>query len=473
MRIAVKEYYPKGYANRANTLSATVECAAAGENHAVFEKGRERFLRETRSLAKFSGEPGIVDVRDFFEENNTAYIVMEYLEGETLAAYLKRKGNLTAQEAIELLLPVMRSLQKVHTLGVIHRDISPDNIMLAGGRVKLLDFGAARSVSGMENRSLSVMLKPGYAPEEQYRSKGEQGPWTDVYALCATLYKCITGATPDDAAQRVFSDDLKAPSALGAAVTPAQERALLKGMAVYRRDRWQSVDELLAALQNTQAETDEDCTVYIPTVRTGARAVAAEPEAPKMPQPARREEIPVYRPARPAEQMPAEQPKMPEQSRASAEPKAKRERKSKQKKRLGMILLASVLGIVVIVGLVTVFRALGAVTVAGKKISKDETGFAFNGVTLTQKDTRALASLGKLEALSFTQCTFENGAFANLGDIATYFTSLSLTGCTGVADYSAISKLSYLGELVLKGCGLTDAQLAQTGKHNGAEISEL
>lgn len=454
MHVAVKEYYPKGYANRANTVSAKVECAAEGENRAVFEKGRERFLREARSLARFSGEAGIVDVRDFFEENNTAYIVMEYLEGETLAAYLKRKGKLTMQESLDLLLPVMRSLQRIHTQGIIHRDISPDNIMLAGGRVKLLDFGAARSVSGAENHSLSVMLKPGYAPEEQYRSKGKQGPWTDVYALCATIYRCITGVTPDDAAQRVFSDDLKVPSALGASISPAQERALLKGMALYRKDRWQSVDELLNAMQNMQPEADEDCTVYVPAARAGARAVEAE--TPKAPEPLHREAPTASRPAKPAEPAPVSRPEISRKVADVPEPK-----KPKDKKRFGMILLAAVLGLVAVVGFVTVFRALGSKTVAGKKIDRDETNVYLSGVTLTEKDTRTLASLGKLEGITFVRCSFEDGAFANLGGIASYFTRLKLSECTGIADYTALSKLSYLGELEIVNCGLTDAQLAQ------------
>ena len=454
MHVAVKEYYPKGYANRANTVSAKVECAAEGENRAVFEKGRERFLREARSLAKFSGEAGIVDVRDFFEENNTAYIVMEYLEGETLAAYLKRKGKLTMQESLDLLLPVMRSLQKIHTQGIIHRDISPDNIMLASGRVKLLDFGAARSVSGAENRSLSVVLKPGYAPEEQYRSKGEQGPWTDVYALCATIYRCITGVTPDDAAQRVFSDDLKAPSTLGASISPAQERALLKGMALYRKDRWQSVDEMLNAIQSTHPEADEDCTVYVPAARAGARAVEAE--TPKAPVPLHREAPPVSRTVKPKEPAALSKPEISHKAADAPKPK-----KPKNKKRFGMVLLVAVLGLVAVVGLVTVFRALGSKTVAGKKIDRDETNVYLSGVTLTEKDTRTLASLGKLEEITFVRCSFEDGAFANLCGIASYFTRLKLSECTGITDYTALSKLSYLGELEIVNCGLTDAQLAQ------------
>ena len=203
IRVAVKEYFPNGYANRSSTASAGVSISSSLERQEIYEKGKSRFLDEARTLAKFTDEAGIVHVRDFFEENNTAYIVMEFLDGITLKDYVKKNGLLTPAQAVELLAPVMQSLRKVHTENLIHRDISPDNIMVLKDRVKLLDFGAARSVSAEANKSLSVVLKPGYAPEEQYRSKGQQGPWTDVYAMSATVYKVITGVTPDDSTQRV------------------------------------------------------------------------------------------------------------------------------------------------------------------------------------------------------------------------------------------------------------------------------
>lgn len=225
MVIAIKEYFPNGLVNRSNIDSTTVASATEGTRKEMFDKGRERFLKEARILAKFSGEAGIVDVRDFFQANNTAYIIMEYLKGKTLKEYLKERGKLPAEEALQLLMPMMQSLKKVHQQGMIHRDIAPDNIMLLEDKVKLLDFGAARDVSNI-NKSLSVMLKPGFAPEEQYRSKGEQGPWTDVYAICATLYKCITGVTPDDSTQRLFHDELKTPTELGITVNPVFENAL-------------------------------------------------------------------------------------------------------------------------------------------------------------------------------------------------------------------------------------------------------
>lgn len=264
MKVAIKEYYPNGYANRSNTVSPSVTCGTEGERKEVFGKGLERFLREARILAKFSDEEGIVTVRDFFEENNTAYIVMEYLDGQTLKEFLKTKGTLPAEYTIRLLMPVMQSLEKVHKQGLIHRDISPDNIMLVNGKIKLLDFGAARNVSAIGNQSLSVMLKPGYAPEEQYRSKGVQGPWTDVYAICATMYKCITGITPDDSTQRLYSDELKTPTALGIDIDPMIENALMKGLSVLKKDRYQSIEELLDGFKgiNVRPADGDDKTVY-------------------------------------------------------------------------------------------------------------------------------------------------------------------------------------------------------------------
>ena len=250
MKVAIKEYFPSGYANRSNTAAQTVSIATFGERKDFFEIGRDRFLSEARTLARFSSEEGIVTVRDFFEENNTAYIVMEFLEGETLKSYLKEHGTLTPEQTVEMLTPVMKSLCKVHGQKLIHRDIAPDNIMLTNdGKVKLLDFGAARTVSSEANRSLSVMLKHGYAPEEQYRPRGEQGPWTDVYALAATMYKCITGVTPDDATERYHSDELKTPSALGFKISPTIESAIMKGLAVLKDDRYQNIEEFMKGLK--------------------------------------------------------------------------------------------------------------------------------------------------------------------------------------------------------------------------------
>ncbi len=251
--VAVKEYFPHGCSHRDNVTSRVIP-AASVNSAAFFQKGKDRFLIEARSMARFFREPGIVDVRDFFEENNTAYIVMEYLDGIDLRHYLRKNGVMTPEEAFTMLAPAMETLEKIHKAGLIHRDISPDNIMyLNDGTLKLMDFGAARDYED-ENRSMSVMLKPGYAPEEQYRKMGEQGPWTDVYALCATLYRCITGKTPPESNDRLFRDELMRPSELGADISPALENVLLYGLAVRKEDRCQSMTELIALIQDAMSQ---------------------------------------------------------------------------------------------------------------------------------------------------------------------------------------------------------------------------
>ncbi len=254
MKVAIKEYFPSGIVNRNNTSSTEIT-AHVGSVDDNFEKGKKRFLEEARTLAAFSGEINIVSVKDFFAENNTVYIVMEYLEGTDLKCYLDKNGVMTFANAFNMLCPVLNSLSKIHEKGLIHRDISPSNIMvLNNGIIKLLDFGAARNIGGMDQKSLSIMLKPGFAPEEQYRSKGYQGPWTDIYALSATMYKMITGIIPDDAMNRLYKDELKAPSELNKNITPAQDAVILKGLAIRQENRYQSISEFLEACRQALSQ---------------------------------------------------------------------------------------------------------------------------------------------------------------------------------------------------------------------------
>lgn len=247
--VAIKEFYPSGFVTRESNVSTMVSMYA-GKNEADVNKWREGFINEARNLAKFSNLNGIVEVRDFFHENGTAYIVMEYIDGITLKQYLKQNGGkIPVDKIFEMMEPVIRSLSKVHDAGMIHRDISPDNIMITKyGGMKLLDFGAARAFAEDAEKSLSIMLKPGYAPEEQYRRRGKQGPWSDVYALTATIYKCITGVTPVESMERMREDILKSPRELGADISDAQNAAIMQGMAVFAEDRIQNMDALHAAL---------------------------------------------------------------------------------------------------------------------------------------------------------------------------------------------------------------------------------
>jgi formylglycine-generating enzyme required for sulfatase activity len=249
VRRAIKEYFPRQAATRgADGVSVSVYSGPAREQ---FGYGLERFLEEARTLATFEQHPGIVTVKSFFRTHGTGYMVMEYVEGLTLRQYLERQpgGRIGIEEALARLLPVMDALRAAHQQHLWHRDIAPDNIYLTQeGRVILLDFGAARYDLGEHSKSLSVILKPGYAPEEQYRSRGKQGPWTDVYALAATLYRAITGEAPPEALDRLERDELVAPSRRGVAISAEREAAVLKGLAVKAADRYESVTAFQQAL---------------------------------------------------------------------------------------------------------------------------------------------------------------------------------------------------------------------------------
>ena len=244
MRVAIKEFYPNGFVTR-EAMNTTAVTAYAGANMQAVQKWQDSFIKEARSLAKCSHLSGVVGVKDFFQENNTAYIILEYLEGTDLKNYVKSQGGkVNIDWLMTGLEPVIQSLGEVHRQGIVHRDISPDNIrLMPDGRMKLMDFGTARDYTESGEKSLSVMLKHGYAPEEQYRSKGVQGPWTDIYALAGTIYKCITGITPPEAAERIRNDELQKPSALGVSIRPKAEQALMKALAVYAEQRYQNIDE--------------------------------------------------------------------------------------------------------------------------------------------------------------------------------------------------------------------------------------
>ncbi len=246
--VAIKEYYPNGYANRYAPAGLNVAISESRTSR-CFVEWKDKFLNEARTLAKFSNIPGIVTVRDYFEENDTAYIVMEYLDGVNLKQYVQENGPFPAEEICEKMIPLMDSLKKIHSYNLIHRDISPENIMIMpDGKLKLYDFGAARDFAKQSGKSMSILLKPGYAPEEQYRTRGKQGPYTDVYALCATLYFCITRVVPDESVERVFHDELRQPSELGVAISPIIEKAIMKGMSIRTEDRYQDIKSLSDAL---------------------------------------------------------------------------------------------------------------------------------------------------------------------------------------------------------------------------------
>jgi serine/threonine protein kinase len=240
-KLAIKEYFPRELCSRARD-DRTVQPLNT-RSREDFGYGLSKFVEEGRALARFRDYPGIVALLDFFEANGTAYIVMDYMDGMTMKQYLESQGGRIAFDlAVEILIPVMDALREVHRVGMLHRDISPDNIYINSDRqIKILDFGSTRYAMREQSQHLTVLFKPGYAPLEQYSSGGKQGPWTDVYAVGATFYRALTGKSPSEAPDRLAQDDLLPPSRLGAKLPPASETALMKALAVHWEKRFQNI----------------------------------------------------------------------------------------------------------------------------------------------------------------------------------------------------------------------------------------
>ena len=286
--VAIKEYYPSGIASRYHEQSLDVQVGGS-ENRRLFEEGKKKFLEEARILARFSEDPNVVGVRNFFEDNQTVYIVMQYLQGESLKEYIEKNGKISFDEAYRLLRPVMQSLGRIHAAGLIHRDISPSNLIrMRTGKVKLIDFGTAREYSTDGDKSLSIVLKPGYAPAEQYQTHGLQGPWTDVYALCASIYKLITEITPENSLNRMVNDEVRLPSECGAEISAAQEEVLMQGLAVRESDRIRSMEILEEKCEAASRIPDRQNDVTLPidderTVMGPSEAFTFENDRPKVP----------------------------------------------------------------------------------------------------------------------------------------------------------------------------------------------
>ncbi len=260
-KCAIKEYYPKSLAARSSgTERVSVFTGGVSQQ---YTDGLNSFVSEARRLAEFTKVPEVVDVYDCILVNNTGYIIMEFINGKTVKDYLKNGTRYSFEEARELILHVLDGLIPVHKAGLIHRDISPDNIMITEeGLVKVIDFGASRQVLAEKSLNYSIILKPGYAPVEQYSTNGKQGPWTDIYAIGATMYRMITGQKPEESLDRLETDHLKRPSSLGVKITPDQEAILLKAMAVHRESRYRDAEEFQKALLSGQAPRGESVRTY-------------------------------------------------------------------------------------------------------------------------------------------------------------------------------------------------------------------
>ena len=243
--VAIKEHYPTGIVNRVPGTKKVI--LFTGNKLKEFNHGLVRFLDEARNTAKFSSHKNIINIFEYFEENGTAYIVMEYLDGIALNEFLKT-NTLNLESSLEIIHSVSSALIDIHSSNIVHRDISPDNIFICtNGLIKVMDFGAAR-FSANEEMHRTIVLKPGFAPPEQYESVSVQGPWTDIYALGATLYQMVTGVKPEESTNRKVSDTLQAPNEIDNTIPEYISNTIMKAMAIDRHMRFSSVEEFEKAL---------------------------------------------------------------------------------------------------------------------------------------------------------------------------------------------------------------------------------
>jgi serine/threonine protein kinase len=251
---AIKEYFPRAFATRETSFRVT---ASGKTSSPIFTHGYEVFHGEAKILTRFAGKPLIVQARDYLEDNNTAYFVMEYLDGLNAKALLRSSnGRLPLEQAMTILFAMINALALVHAEGYLHRDISPENIFITrSGHIKLIDFGSTRFFVGERSRNLSVILKPGFAPPEQYSSRGNQGPWTDLYALAATFYFLATGVRVPDAPDRLDKDTLTPIAQMLPNLHPALADVLGRCLRLDFRERVQDTAQFLGALEAPSSNT--------------------------------------------------------------------------------------------------------------------------------------------------------------------------------------------------------------------------
>lgn len=249
--VAIKEFYPAGLVSRGEG-NAKVSIFS-GDKAEEYKKLMSRFIDEARNMALFAKEKDIVNVFAYFEANGTAYIIMEYIEGLLLKNYLKNNGKMQDEEACAYTSALLTAIQKIHNKGIIHKDISADNIFLIPpSQIKVFDFGSAKLQGNENNEKINVIVKTGYAPPEQYRSKGSQDYRVDIYAAGAVLYQMLTGERPVESLERLEKDTLLSPSQKGIVVSPHIEKAVMKALSLNVQARFSSADEFRKAIMTQE-----------------------------------------------------------------------------------------------------------------------------------------------------------------------------------------------------------------------------
>lgn len=256
--VAIKEYFPINHVSRdmleEESDTGNTVYVYAGDEDESYKNGLEKFYNEAKILAKFHGIAGVVSVINFFYANGTAYLVMEYVDGITLKEYIKEHGPIAGERVLQMIHPVIKALSAIHKTGIIHRDISPDNILVnQKEELVLIDFGSARAERQTMTQSMTVLFKRGYTPEEQYRGRGNWGAWSDVYSLCAIMYFMLTGIVPNESIERMIHDDIKLLRDMPhIRLSATEEDAIMRGMAVKANRRFQSMESLEAALYESR-----------------------------------------------------------------------------------------------------------------------------------------------------------------------------------------------------------------------------
>lgn len=271
--VAIKEYFPSNMVQRNMSRGHEGEVIPCdGNNGNSFARGLERFAKEGNTLKKFNKLTNVVKVYDYFLQNNTGYIIMEYVPGTTLTEHVAKKGNFSTEEILTIIRPIVGDLKCIHEMGMVHRDISPDNIILQANRVaKVIDFGSARTVfqeESLKGQTMTVMLKQQYAPREQYSPKGNIGPWTDVYSLCATIYFMLLGQAPVNVFERSEGDVARKIKEVYPECGNEIADVLEKGMCIDVEGRYQGMDDFQkefekAVLKNDQGMRMSEHTIYV------------------------------------------------------------------------------------------------------------------------------------------------------------------------------------------------------------------
>ena len=252
-KVLINEYLPSDFSTRSNHENEIT--IYSGDALEQFNQGLMNFLNEGNVIQQFISLPGIARVCDCIVENSTGYVISEYLEGDSLKNILSSGKKYKTEDAVKMISNILKGLHQIHRKGIFHCDISPENIFITkDGQAKLTDFGATKYVTTLNSKSLAIILKQGYAPEEQYRSKGERGAWTDVYAIAAVLYQMLTGKVPQESIDRALEDRLELPSKMGISISNATENALFNALNIYTNERTSSAEKFLQELNSSSTK---------------------------------------------------------------------------------------------------------------------------------------------------------------------------------------------------------------------------